>query len=123
MWAIVRLSFVSAVWLPVKSMLNTVAEKVMEVIAVFKTNEAVPNDAGRAPPVLKVGIAGGFSCAFVRFAKRRVSALATPQSGANRTMATRGAMAAENNRKRSRSMTRSFLVPELSSLRMLSQNQ
>src|SRR5205814_8696408 len=74
MWAAVRLSLTSAVCVPVTSILKIVAVNVIEVMAVFKRNEAVPNDAGLGAPALVVGTVGGFSCALVRFANNRVSA-------------------------------------------------
>ena len=57
-------------------MLEIVAENVIEVIALFRVNVAEPDDAGRAPPVLRVGFVGGFSCEFVRFAVKVVCAYA-----------------------------------------------
>src|SRR5438046_1633021 len=59
--ATVRLSFGSGVCDPVTSILKIVDEKVIAVIASFKSNVAVPNDAGLGPPVLSVGFVGGFS--------------------------------------------------------------
>jgi hypothetical protein len=47
--------------MPVKSILNIVAENVSAVIASFNTKVAEPKDAGRAPPVLNVGTTGGDS--------------------------------------------------------------
>ena len=61
MCAAIRLSFVSAVCDPVKSMLKMDAAKAIEVIALFNTNKAVPKDAGLGSPPLVVGIVGGFS--------------------------------------------------------------
>src|SRR5687768_15573473 len=76
-WAPIKLSLVSAVCVPVKSILNTVAENAMAVMAVFSVKVAVPNDAGLGLPVeVVVGMAGGFSWALVRLAKNRVSASA-----------------------------------------------
>jgi len=46
----------------------------MDVIASFRTNVAVPNDAGLGAPPTNVGTVGGFSWEFVRFAKRKVAA-------------------------------------------------
>jgi hypothetical protein len=51
-----------------------VAENVKAVIASFKSNVAVPNDAGLGPPVVSVGVVGGFSWEFVRFANKMVFA-------------------------------------------------
>jgi hypothetical protein len=55
-------------------MLKIVAENVIEVWAAFSVNVAVPEDAGREPPVLRVGFVGGFSCELVRFAEKVVCA-------------------------------------------------
>ena len=55
------LSFVSAVCVPVKSILKIVAVNVIDVIASLMTKIAVPNDAGRGAPVVSVGTVGGFS--------------------------------------------------------------
>src|SRR5712691_2291646 len=74
MWAATRLSFTSAVCEPVKSMLKIVAVNVMAVIASFRVNVAVPNDAGLGAPVDNVGVVGGFSWPFVRFANKMTSA-------------------------------------------------
>src|SRR3954464_12240213 len=76
MCALRRLSLVSAVWVPVKSMLKIVAVNVMAVIAVLSTKSAVPNEAGRGAPVLVVGTVGGFSAALLRLACKIVSARA-----------------------------------------------
>src|SRR5436190_5902970 len=65
MCAAARLSFTSAVGEPVTSMLKTVAVNVMAVIASFKVNVAVPNDAGLGAPVGNVGTVGGLSCSLV----------------------------------------------------------
>jgi uncharacterized YccA/Bax inhibitor family protein len=45
----------------VKSILKTVAVKVIAVIASFNLNVANPKDAGLAVPLEVVGVAGGFS--------------------------------------------------------------
>src|SRR3954452_23037942 len=76
MCANVRLSLVSVVCKPVKSMLLIVAENDIEVMASLMTNTAVPNDAGRGAPVLVVGVVGGFSCPLVSVALRVVLAWA-----------------------------------------------
>jgi hypothetical protein len=57
-------------------------------MALFKTKVAVPNDAGRAPPVLRVGFVGGFSCELVMFAVNVVCAyeLAPAMKTANGTI-------------------------------------
>src|SRR4051794_436577 len=60
-WATVRLSFGSAVWDPVTSMLKMVAVKVMAVRASFSTKFAVPKEAGRGASVAVVGLVGGTS--------------------------------------------------------------
>jgi hypothetical protein len=57
-------------------MLKTVAENVIEVLEAFSVNVAVPEGTGRGPPVLSVGIVGGFSCELVRFAEKVVWAWA-----------------------------------------------
>src|SRR4051794_32372661 len=74
MWAATKLSFESGVCDPVKSRLETVTDMVMAVMASFSTKVAVPNEAGRGAPVVVVGVVGGFSCAFVRFATSMVAA-------------------------------------------------
>ena len=56
MWAATRLSFVSAVCEPVKSMLKIVAVIVSCVMASFRTNVAVPKDTGLGVPSENVGI-------------------------------------------------------------------
>src|SRR4051794_35202767 len=66
MWAFVRLSFVSAVCAPVKSMLLTVAVIVNAVSAPFQTKRAVPYEDGRRKPPVVVGFVAGVSCEFVR---------------------------------------------------------
>jgi len=76
MWAATKLSFTSAVCVPVKSMLNTVAEKIRAVCASFRMKDAMPKNAGLEPPVVVVGITGGFSREFVRVAVNKVSAWA-----------------------------------------------
>src|SRR3954470_11472861 len=76
MCALRRLSFVSAVCVPVKSMLKMVAVNVIAVIAVFSTKSAVPNEAGRGAPVIVVGTVGGTSAASLRLACKIVSARA-----------------------------------------------
>ena len=76
MCAAVKLSLTSGVCEPVTSILKIVALNVMAVMASFRVNVAVPNDAGLEPPVLVVGFVGGFSWEFVRFANRTVSAYA-----------------------------------------------
>src|SRR3982751_5542788 len=76
MCAFRRLSLVSAVCVPVKSILKMVAVNVMAVIAVFNTKSAVPNEAGRGAPVVVVGTVGGFSAALLRSACKIVSARA-----------------------------------------------
>src|SRR6185436_16176976 len=65
MCAFVRLSFVSAVCEPVKSMLLTVPLTVSDVSAPLNTKRAVPYDAGRRTPPVVVGFVGGDSCEFV----------------------------------------------------------
>jgi hypothetical protein len=55
-------------------MLKTVAENVIEVLAAFSVNVAVPKDAGLAPPVLRVGFVAGFSPELVRVAEKVVCA-------------------------------------------------
>src|SRR4051794_36552045 len=74
MCAAIRLSLVSAVWVPVQSMLNTVTIIVIEGVVSFSTKLAEPNEAGRAVPVDVVGVVGGTSCAFVRVALRLMMA-------------------------------------------------
>src|SRR2546426_1218400 len=69
MCAAIRLSLVSVVCEPVKSILLTVAVNVIDVCVALKRNRALPDDAGLAPPVDVVGVVGGFSCAFVRVAR------------------------------------------------------
>src|SRR5215210_2256071 len=73
MCALVRLSLVSAVCEPVKSMLLTVAVTVSAVCAALNWRRAVPNDAGRAAPVVVVGTAGGASCEFVMFTTKSLT--------------------------------------------------
>ena len=48
MWALPRLSLMSAVCVPVTSILKIVAVNVMNVAALSMKKLAVPNDAGRA---------------------------------------------------------------------------
>src|SRR6185436_18740038 len=60
-WAATRLSLISAVCVPVKSILNIVAVNVIAVCASFSTNNAVPNDAGLGAPPTSVGTVGGVS--------------------------------------------------------------
>src|SRR5712692_303367 len=74
MWAATRLSLGSAVCEPVKSILKIVAENVRAVIASFRLNVAVPNDAGLGAPVVSVGVVGGFSWELVRVADKMVFA-------------------------------------------------
>src|SRR5438270_6671494 len=66
MCAAIRSSFVSAVCELVMSMLLTVVVIVMAVCAALRRNLAVPKEAGRAAPVVVVGVVGGTSCEFVR---------------------------------------------------------
>ena len=62
-----------------------VAVNVIAVCAALITKVAVPNDAALAPPVLSVGLVGGFSWAFVRMADKVVCASAcSPNSKAPR---------------------------------------
>src|SRR5678810_403561 len=68
MCALVRLSNVSAVCVPVKSMLKTVAVKVIDVCVALIRNVALPNDAGRGAPAAVVGTVGGVSWALVNVA-------------------------------------------------------
>jgi len=94
--AAIRLSFGSGVWEPVKSMLKIVAENVIEVFALLIVNVTVPDDTGLAPPVLRVGLVGGFSWALVRIADKEVCAYAlapaikttrgTPKQACSRSM-------------------------------------
>src|SRR5207244_600138 len=70
MWAFPKLSFVSAVWEPVTSILKIVAVNVICGIASFNTNVAIPNDAGLGAPVVRVGTVGGFSAPLLKLAKR-----------------------------------------------------
>src|SRR5262245_54488883 len=74
MWAATRLSLVSGVCVPVKSMLKIVAVNIRAVIASFRVKIAVPNDAGLGARVVNVGTVGGFSWPFVRFANKMVAA-------------------------------------------------
>src|SRR6266849_1746016 len=76
MCAATRLSFTSAVCEPVTSILKIVAVNVIEVMASLMKKFAVPKDAGRGAPVVKVGTVGGFSWEFVRLAVRSTPALA-----------------------------------------------
>src|SRR6266850_1492794 len=79
MCAATRLSFVSVVCEPVTSILLMVALNVIAVCAELKRKRAVPNEAGLAPPVVKVGVAGGTSWLFVRLTtKSLVSAGDSP---------------------------------------------
>src|SRR3712207_4262965 len=78
MWAIVRLSFGSAVCVPVTSMLLTVAVQVSEVPASFSSKVDEPNDLGRGSPAAVVGSTGKGSWKFVRSAVRMVLADALP---------------------------------------------
>src|ERR1041384_4254834 len=66
MCALVKLSLVSAVCEPVKSMLLTVAVIVMAVSPAIKKKCAVPYEAGRRAPPVVIGLVGGTSCEFVR---------------------------------------------------------
>src|SRR5882672_3225228 len=59
--AAVRLSLISALCVPVKSMLKIVAEKVIAVFASLIVNVAKPNDSGLKPAVVVVGCVAGFS--------------------------------------------------------------
>src|ERR1041384_4642807 len=74
MCALVKLSLVSAVCEPVKSILLIVAENVIVVGAVAESilKVAVPKDAGRRAPPEAVGFVGGTSCEFVRFTMKFV---------------------------------------------------
>src|ERR1043166_4775998 len=65
MWALVRLSLVSAVWAPVKSMLLAVAVTVIAVEPALMAKWAVPNDAFRRAPPDSVGLVGCDSCPLV----------------------------------------------------------
>src|SRR4029450_5278272 len=69
MCAATRLSFGSAVCVPVKSMPTTAAKNDMAVMAWFNVKTAAPDEI-LAAPVLVVGTVGGFSCAFVSVASR-----------------------------------------------------
>src|SRR5947209_1779227 len=71
MCAASRSSLVSAVCVLVMSMLLTVAVIVMAVCAALRRNLAVPKEAGRAAPVVVVGVVGGTSCEFVRLTTKR----------------------------------------------------
>src|SRR5688572_12013833 len=94
-----------------KSMLVTVAEKVICVIASFRTNVAVPKDTGlRVRLSSSLGTAAGFSWAFVRLATRMVSARATPERVVIKSTARATVTATENSRIRSRSIVSSLLV-------------
>src|SRR2546428_10376720 len=84
MWAATRLSLTSAVCEPVKSILKIVAKNVMAVIASFRLNVAVPNDAGLGAPAMSVGFVGGFSWELVRVADKTV--FAYPLVAMNRSM-------------------------------------
>ena len=53
-----RLSFISAFCVPVKSMPLIVAVKVIAVCASFSTNDALPNEV-RGAPVTVVGMVAG----------------------------------------------------------------
>jgi hypothetical protein len=55
-------------------MLKTVAVNVIEVLAAFSVNVAVPKDAGRGPPVLRVGFVAGFSPELAMVAEKVVCA-------------------------------------------------
>src|SRR5829696_10306377 len=76
MCAATRLSLMSAVCVPVKSILKIVAVKLSAVCAVFRTKSAVPNEAGRGAPPTIVGTTGGFSAELLRSAWRKISARA-----------------------------------------------
>src|SRR5687768_13083698 len=65
-----RLSFGSAVCVPVKSRFWMAATKVSDVRASLRKNDAVPNEVGRGAPVVSVGTAGGTSWLFVRKAMK-----------------------------------------------------
>src|SRR6185369_6345369 len=71
MCAFKRLSLVSGVCELPTSMLLIVAVMVIAVCAGLSWNLAVPNDAGRAPPVDVVGFVGGTSWLLVRFTTNR----------------------------------------------------
>ena len=66
MCAAVRLSFVSAVCEPVKSMLLTVPDTDSVVRAALNVKCAVPYEAGRRAPPVVVGLVDGTSCDVVR---------------------------------------------------------
>src|SRR2546426_5997414 len=66
MCAAIRLSLVSAVCVPLTSILLIVAVMLMAVSAALIWNRAVPNERGREPPPAAVGFVGGTSCEFVR---------------------------------------------------------
>src|SRR4051812_10573622 len=65
MWALVRLSLVSALCEPVKSRFRTVADRVIAVPPGLSWKRAVPKDAGRRAPPVVIGLVGGTSCEFV----------------------------------------------------------
>src|SRR5215211_5675533 len=66
MCAFVRLSLVSAVCAPVKSMLLTFPDTDSAVWAGLNTKRAVPYEDGRRKPPVVVGFVGGLSCEFVK---------------------------------------------------------
>src|SRR3954454_1265442 len=88
MWALVRSSFRSAVWVPVKSMLEIVALNDREVNVSLKVNVAVPEDAGLAAPVMEFVRTTEGSRAVVRLTVY-MTAACPPEVAANNRRGTR----------------------------------